>query len=62
MTNKSVRLSEDDVKALSRICEAESLSESALMRRWVKEGIYGYKLSMAGQLYQEAGYSLGQAS
>lgn len=61
LTNKSIRLSEDEVHELSLICEAESLSESALMRRWVKEGLYGYKLGRAVQLYQEAGYSLGQA-
>ena len=61
LSNKSIRLSEEEVQALSLICETESLSESALMRRWVREGIYGYKLSKAAQLYQEAGYSLGQA-
>lgn len=61
LTNKSIRLSEDEVQELSLICETESLSESALMRRWVREGIYAYKLTKAVQLYQEAGYSLGQA-
>lgn len=61
LITKSLRLSEDELEEVAKICDTEGLSESSLMRRWVQRGIYLYRLDKAVQLYRDSGLSLGQA-
>lgn len=61
LITKSIRLSEDELGEVAKICDTEGLSESSLMRRWVQRGIYLYRLDKAVQFYRDSGMSLGQA-
>ncbi len=50
---KSVRLSPDESQALAHLSEQTFMSESALLKKWVLEGIQAQKLEMAIQQYMQ---------
>ncbi|MBI3958041.1 MAG: hypothetical protein HY328_04450 [Chloroflexi bacterium] len=49
---KSVRLSSDESEMLAQISQTEGVSESAVLRRLVREGLNGYRLEQAVHSYQ----------
>jgi len=59
---KSVRLTEEEVTLLRQISEAELISEAALMRKFVLEGIRRYRLDQAIKRYQEGELDLSSAA
>ncbi|MCP4360363.1 MAG: hypothetical protein GY796_20335 [Chloroflexi bacterium] len=50
---KSIRLAAEEAETLSNVARQTSISESALMKKWVLEGIRGHKLDMAIRAYME---------
>jgi predicted HTH domain antitoxin len=59
---KSVRLTEEEARLLRQISEAELISETALMRKFVLEGIRRYRLDQAIKRYQEGELDLSSAA
>lgn len=59
---KSVRLTEEEVELLRQISQAELISEAALMRKFVLEGLRRYCLGQAIQRYQEGALDLSGAA
>jgi predicted HTH domain antitoxin len=53
MLPKSVRLTKEEADLLRQISEAELISEAALMRKFVLEGLRRYRLDQAIKRYQE---------
>ena len=50
---KSIRLAATEAKTLSNVARQTSISESALMKKWVLEGMRAYKLDTAVRAYME---------
>lgn len=50
---KSIRLSPDESQELARLSEHHAQSESALMKKWIQDGIRKEKLELALQAYQQ---------
>jgi len=59
MITKSVRLSPDESQELSALSKQNMMSETALMKKWITEGIKTEKLERAIQAYQKRQVSLG---
>ena len=53
MVTKSVRLMPEESEELAKLSQASSVSESALMKQWIVEGIRAKKLELAIQSYME---------
>ena len=53
MVTKSVRLMPEESEELAKLSQASSVSESALMKQWIMEGIRAKKLELAIQSYME---------
>jgi predicted HTH domain antitoxin len=62
MLPKSVRLTKEEAELLRQISEAELISEAALMRKFVLEGLQRYRLDQAIKRYQEGELDLSSAS
>lgn len=62
MHSKSVRLTEAEAALLRQISEAELISEAALMRKFVLEGLRRYRLDHAIKQYQEGELDLSSAA
>jgi len=52
-TTKSIRLALEEAEELSQVARQMSVSEAALMKKWVLEGIRAYKLERAIRAYME---------
>jgi predicted HTH domain antitoxin len=50
---KSIRLSPTESAELTRLSEQKALSEAALMKKWIQEGIQTEKLELAIQAYMQ---------
>jgi len=50
---KSVRLAPDEAEELARIARQTAATESALMKKWVLEGLRAQKLERAIQAYMQ---------
>ncbi|MFZ4664706.1 MAG: hypothetical protein ACOYNY_47380 [Caldilineaceae bacterium] len=50
---KSIRLSQDESRELHQLSETSLLSEAALMKKWILEGMKVEKLERAIQAYQK---------
>ena len=50
---KSIRFLPEEAEELSRICEAGLLSEAALMKKWILEGMRLHKLEQGVQAYMK---------
>lgn len=50
---KSIRLSPTESAELTRLSEQKALSEAALMKKWIQEGIQTEKLELAVQAYMQ---------
>ena len=59
---KSVRLSQEEAEFLRRVSETELISEAALMRKFVLEGLRRYRLDQAIKRYQEGELDLSTAA
>jgi predicted HTH domain antitoxin len=62
MLPKSVRLTKEEAELLRQISEAELISEAALMRKFVLEGLRHYRLDQAIKRYQEGELDLSSAA
>lgn len=62
MITKSVRLTPDESRELSALSKQSAVSETALMKKWVTEGIKAEKLERAIQAYQKRLVSLGEGA
>lgn len=60
--SKSVRISKKELSDLVEICRTEHLPEAAILRRWIREGIIGYKLEKAIEGYRRQELSLSEAA
>ncbi len=52
-TTKSIRLAKKEAKELNQVARQMTISEAALMKKWVLEGIRAYKLEQAIRAYME---------
>lgn len=52
LITKSIRLESADSDLLAEISQAEGVSESAILRKFVREGINSYRVERAIQAYQ----------
>ncbi len=52
-TTKSIRLAAVEAEELSQVARQTSISEAALMKKWVLEGVRAYKLERAIRAYME---------
>jgi hypothetical protein len=59
---KSVRLTQQESETLAQISEQEQTSESAILRRFVREGLSQYRLDMAIAAYTRGEIDLGAAA
>jgi predicted HTH domain antitoxin len=59
---KSVRLTQEEAEFLRRVSETELISEAALMRKFVLEGLRRYRLDQAIKRYQERELDLSTAA
>ena len=50
---KSIRLSPEESREVARLSEQRSLSEAALKKKWIQEGIRAEKLELAIQAYMQ---------
>ena len=50
---KSVRLRTEELEELARLSQATLVSEFALMKQWIQEGIQAKKLDLAIQAYMD---------
>jgi predicted HTH domain antitoxin len=50
---KSIRLSPAESAEVTRLSEQKALSEAALMKKWIQEGIQTEKLELAIQAYMQ---------
>lgn len=55
---KSIRLSPAESEELAQLSERTALSEAALMKRWIQEGLRAQKLELAIQAYMKRQVSL----
>lgn len=62
VVTKSVRLAPEESERLKRISEVESTSESALMRRFILEGMAQYRLEEAVEIYARGEADLSAAA
>jgi len=62
VTTKSIRLTPDESKGLKRISKAEGLSEAALMKQFVLEGMARYRLEQAIAAYARGEADLSAAA
>lgn len=53
LVTKSVRLTSDEAKALANVAQQKTMTESALMKKWILEGIQSEKLERAIQAYMK---------
>lgn len=59
---KSIRLREEEVKWLKTISRTEHMSESALMKRLICEGLKNYRLEKAAASYSNKEFHLADAA
>lgn len=59
---KSIRLAREESRVLEQISRAESLSEAALMKKFVLEGIARYRLEQAIAAYRRGEIDLSAAA
>ncbi|MEZ4707989.1 MAG: hypothetical protein R3A44_12315 [Caldilineaceae bacterium] len=59
---KSIRLSQDESQELRQISAESLVSEAALMKKWVLEGIRSEKLERAIRAYQKRLVTLGEGA
>lgn len=59
---KSIRLAREESRVLEQISKAESLSEAALMKKFVLEGIARYRLEQAIAAYRRGEVDLSAAA
>jgi len=52
-TTKSIRLAPEEAEELSQVARQMTISEAALMKKWVLEGIRASKLERAIRAYME---------
>lgn len=50
---KSIRLMPAESEELASLSERSAISEAALMKKWVIEGLHAHKLNLALQAYME---------
>ena len=62
MLPKSVRLTKEEAELLRQISKTELISEAALMRKFVLEGLRRYRLDQAIKRYQEGELDLSSAT
>jgi predicted HTH domain antitoxin len=62
MLPRSVRLTKEEAEVLRQISETELISEAALMRKFVLEGLRRYRLDQAIKRYQEGELDLSSAA
>jgi len=62
LISKSIRLTPEEAKELTKVCREEPVTESALMRRWVLEGLAHYKLEKAIAAYMRREVSIGEGA
>ncbi len=53
LVTKSVRLTSDEANALTNVAKQKTMTESALMKKWILEGIQTEKLERAIQAYMK---------
>lgn len=53
LVTKSIRLSANESAELAQLSAATSVSESALMKRWIQEGMQTQKTNLAVQAYSQ---------
>jgi predicted HTH domain antitoxin len=53
LVTKSVRLTSDEANALTNVAKQKTMTESALMKKWILEGIQTEKLKRAIQAYMK---------
>ncbi|MCL4868834.1 MAG: hypothetical protein KJ063_07700 [Anaerolineae bacterium] len=53
LVTKSIRLSASESAELAQLSAATSVSESALMKKWIQEGIQTQKTNLAVQAYAQ---------
>jgi predicted HTH domain antitoxin len=59
---KSVRLTQEEASLLRQVSQAELISEAALMRKFVLQGLRRYRLDQAIKRYQEGELDLSTAA
>jgi predicted HTH domain antitoxin len=62
VVTKSIRLNSEENRTLQRISQVEGLSEAALMKRFVLEGIFRYRLEQAITAYEHGESDLSAAA
>lgn len=62
IVTKSIRLAPEEGRALKQISEAERLSEAALMKKFVLDGIAHYRLEQAIAAYRRGEIDLSAAA
>jgi len=60
--SKTIRLTPEEAEELSKICREEPFTESALMKRWVLEGLARYKLERAVAACMRREVSIGEGA
>ena len=60
--SKSIRLTPEEAEELARVCREEPVTEAALMKRWVLEGLARYKLEKAIAAYMRREVSIGEGA
>lgn len=50
---KSIRLTRAESEEIARLSERSAVSEAALMKKWVVDGLQSYKLELALQAYMQ---------
>ncbi len=58
MITKSVRLTKEEAAELARVAQQSAATESALMKKWVIEGMRAQKLQQAVQAYMQGSVDL----
>lgn len=59
---KSVRLTPDEAAELDRVCREEPVTEAALLKKWVLDGLRRWKLDRALDAYARREVSLGEGA
>jgi predicted DNA-binding protein len=53
MVTKSIRLSTEESKELSRLSERTAAAEAVLMKKWIRAGMHAEKLELAVRAYMQ---------
>lgn len=59
---KSIRLTEDEARALAELVEEHAASESAIMRQWVLRGMRQFQIEQAVAAYQRDEVNLAEGA